>query len=202
MHLRFASNSLLIAILAVMLATGCRSAESKLEGQWNEQSKSDNIFANMAVQAGPKGLLTLTADHKFTLDTETFRKDPRKADSMVNQGHQILGTYEVAEREMTFHAVTVDGEPAADFEAKEKQSLEADSAKLDQMFTSQDPQTTPEQQQKLQDLQKDINKSLDKFAQMARTPIPTSGSVNERFNTIELTRESGRPMEFGKKHTP
>lgn len=194
-----------VLILGALIALAGCNPEAKIVGDWGQQSTSNNLLANMAMQGGPKGKLTLNGDHKFIFETGVVRANPRDPLSAFNQGHTIEGTWSLADKEVTFQTETVDKQPVADFQAKEKEKFDQLSASFANSLTpsasSSDPSTpppTPEEQAALDKLKGDLANLQPKLADVG-APIPGKGTLSDSFLTLTITTTADRKLEFGKR---
>ena len=191
-------------LVSLILLSGCQMAEKKIVGQWDEESQSNNLLTNMAVQGGPKGKLVLIEGHKFTFESASLRTNPGDPRSAVSHGHKIEGTWALHDQDIEFTSASVDGGSVADFQAKEQKEIADAQGTVEgisdgiRVAVGGERKRSPEEQRLVDKNNAELKTKLDEFAKELYTPIPRKGSLSSGFYTLTVECVTGKSLQFGK----
>lgn len=181
-------NKFVLGLMLGLAVVGCRSVESKAQGTWEQQSLSNNIFANMG-SAG-KGRLELKPDHTFALQTSTFKPNPKDPAHAENIGLTITGTYKIEDKAIEFSTQLVNGKPIDEYR-KELEAQMSDLSNVPGVDTSQVP---PDQMAAARDIVSGMSKDIGKHL----VPVLQNGTFSDSIRTLNINCDGGVKLEFGK----
>lgn len=161
------------------------SLDTKVAGNWQQQSESNAIFANMG---GSDTKLTLGEDHNFTLETKRLNLLQKGSLKTV----RIEGTWKVADNMVAFTTSKVDGKPLEEFKKLEAEELSHIGSDFFGSIPAQEGSDGAAAKAQLQDM---LQKAID--PKKYEVLIPESGELIET-RTLTVNCQAGRRMEFGK----
>lgn len=175
-------------LLLLLIATsfGCMSAETKIEGNWEQQSESNAILANMG---GSSTHLALNGDHKFALDTQKPDLTRRGQAKPI----RIEGTWKLEDHSITFATTLVNGKPLEEYKKEEAEELSHVGSDFLNSVPGNDSSENAAAKAQLQDM---IKKAFD--PKMLEVGIPESGDLSDSYRTLTIECQKGIRMEFGK----